>query len=443
MRLGALEASGAPQLPEIALFIVPEEFTLDLAAPWQIQLLAQRNTGVRDKAFLTFDLDYTLPDKYLEPAPALTEAGVDRATPPVDQAAPALNESSAVSASPLEEPLWLRIWRTNTVAVGITVAALLILTAIFFFQDLLVRWPAVYVWVRRAYLVFTLVWLGWYANAQLSVVNVLTFTNALLTDFNWAFFLSSPLIFILWAAIAAALLFWGRGPFCGWLCPFGALQELLNNIAQYLKVPQLRVPWALHERLWPIKYIIFLGLFGLSFHSLAMAEVVAEVEPFKTAIILKFVRDWPFVLYAVLLLAAGLFIERFFCRYLCPLGAALAIPGKLRMFEWLKRWPECGSPCQRCANECPVQSIHPEGFINVNECIYCMHCQELYRDDQRCPHMIQVRLKREKRMALASPSMRTRQDGGAGNAGPLITHNGKMIKTAAGGPATGEIATTD
>ena len=115
----------------------------------------------------------------------------------------------------------------------------------------------------------------------------------------------------------------------------------------------------------------------------------------------------PFVLYAAALLAVGLFIERFFCRYLCPLGAALAIPGRMRMFQWLRRWPECGSPCQRCANECPVQSIHPEGNINVNECIYCMHCQELYRDDQRCPHMIQVRLKRERREALSSPSMKS------------------------------------
>ena len=86
----------------------------------------------------------------------------------------------------------------------------------------------------------------------------------------------------------------------------------------------------------------------------------------------------------------------------------------MRTFEWLKRWPECGSPCQRCAKECPVQSIHPEGHINVNECIYCMHCQELYHDDQRCPHMIQVRLKREKREALSSPSMRQSKDGGQG-----------------------------
>ncbi len=200
----------------------------------------------------------------------------------------------------------MRIWRTDTVKIGTTVAALGVLTLIFFFQNFLVRRPAVYVWVRRGYLLFILVWLGWYANAQLSVVNVLTFANSLLTGFSWEYFLSAPLIFILWASIAAGLLFWGRGPFCGWLCPFGALQELLNNIAKALKVPQFRVPWGLHERLWPIKYIIFLGLFGMSLYSTAFAEQLAEVEPFKTSIVLKFAREWPFVVYALTLLSVGI-----------------------------------------------------------------------------------------------------------------------------------------
>ncbi|KAB0266832.1 NosR/NirI family protein [Microvirga brassicacearum] len=430
-RLGALAAEGAPELREIALFVVPEDFKLDLTEPWQLQLMVQRNVGAREKAFLTFDLGYSLPDSYMRIERIAPAAPPPQAQASVPAAAPAgtpLNDADALAAGAIEEPLWMKIWRTNTISIAITVLALLILTAIFFFQDSLVRRPKIYVWVRRAYLTFTLVWLGWYANAQLSVVNVLTFTNSLLTDFSWEFFLSAPLIFILWAAIAVGLLFWGRGPFCGWLCPFGALQELLNNIAQWLKVPQITVPWGLHERLWPIKYIIFIGLFGLSLYSVALAETLAEVEPFKTAIILKFVRDWPFVIYALTLLAAGLFIERFFCRYLCPLGAALAIPGRIRTFEWLKRWPECGSPCQRCAKECPVQSIHPEGHINVNECIYCMHCQELYHDDHRCPHMIQVRLKREKRDALSSPSMRGIKDGGPGPAKPIITHLGKPVR---------------
>jgi NosR/NirI family nitrous oxide reductase transcriptional regulator len=53
-----------------------------------------------------------------------------------------------------------------------------------------------------------------------------------------------------------------------------------------------------------------------------------------------------------------------------------------------------------------VQSIHPEGHINVNECIYCMHCQLLYWDGHKCPVMIQKRLKREKREATASPPFR-------------------------------------
>lgn len=429
-RIGAVAAEGAPPLSEIALFVVPEEFKLDLTEAWELQLLVQRSVGARDKAFLTYELGYTLPERYLRLAQAApVPAAPSGASQPAAQGPATAGQAGAEPlANGLEEPLWLKIWRTNTVSIGITAFAILVLTGIFFFQDALVRRPRIYVWVRRAYLAFTLVWLGWYANAQLSVVNVLTFTNALITGFNWEFFLAAPLIFILWAAIAAALLFWGRGPFCGWLCPFGALQELTNNLAQWLKVPQIKVPWGLHERLWPIKYIIFLGLFGLSFYSVAMAEVLAEVEPFKTAIILKFVRDWPFVIYALTLLAAGLFIERFFCRYLCPLGAALAIPGRIRMFEWLKRWPECGSPCQRCAKECPVQSIHPEGQINVNECIYCMHCQELYHDDQRCPHMIQVRLKREKREALSSPSMRQIKESGKGPAKPVITHMGKPIQ---------------
>ncbi len=421
-RLADIAAEGAPPFREIALFTVPEDFIFDVTAPWELQLLVQRSWSVRDKAVLPFDLGYSLPDRYVtvekaKPVPvATTEAEPQAAAPFADES----------------EPLWMQMWRMNTVEIGITAFALLLLTVIFFFQDWLVRRPVLHVWVRRSYLAFVLVWLGWYANAQLSVVNVLTFTNALITGFNWEFFLSAPLIFILWATVAAGLLFWGRGPFCGWLCPFGALQELTNNFAQWLKVPQIKVPFWLHERLWPVKYILFLGLFGLSFYSVALAEVFAEVEPFKTAIILKFARDWPFVIFALTLLSLGLFIERFYCRYLCPLGAALAIPGRIRMFEWLKRWPECGSPCQRCAKECPVQAIHPEGQINVNECIYCMHCQELYHDDHRCPHMIQVRLKREKFERLSSPATR-----GPGPAPPVITHRGVAIEKpdpAAGSP---------
>ena len=100
-------------------------------------------------------------------------------------------------------------------------------------------------------------------------------------------------------------------------------------------------------------------------------------------------------------LAAGLFVERFYCRYLCPLGAALAIPARIRMFDWLKRYRECGNPCQTCANECPVQAIHPTGEINPNECIDCLHCQVLYQSTSKCPVVIK-KLKRREAVAASS-----------------------------------------
>lgn len=404
-RLPSIAAAGAPQLREVALFVVPEAAAFDVTRPFELQLLVQRATQRRDKATLPFDLGYQLPESFLlpAPAPAAASAAPDTAAPQTAAApAPTVGEPLPDNEGPA---LWTSIWTMNRVNIGVTLAALGVLTLIFFFQDVLVRRPVLFTWVRRAYLTFTLVWLGWMVHTQLSVVNVLTFANALLSgSFAWDYFLTAPLVFILWCAVAAGLLFWGRGPFCGWLCPFGALQELSNTIAKALRVPQITVPWGLHERLWPLKYMIFLGLFGLSLYSLARAEVYAEVEPFKTAIILKFMREWWFVLFALLCLAPGLVIERFYCRYVCPLGAALAIPGRMRMFEWLKRWPECGSPCHRCANECPVQAIHPEGNINVNECIYCMHCQVLYHDDTRCPHMMTVKARREKLARSAGPS---------------------------------------
>jgi NosR/NirI family nitrous oxide reductase transcriptional regulator len=110
-------------------------------------------------------------------------------------------------------------------------------------------------------------------------------------------------------------------------------------------------------------------------------------------------REWPFVLFALALLGAGLFIERFYCRYLCVLGAALAVPGRGRMFDWLKRRKQCGFECQLCAKNCMVQAIHPLGQINPNECLYCMHCQVIYWDDHTCPPLVMKRERRGKKSA--------------------------------------------
>src|SRR5690606_20245354 len=124
------------------------------------------------------------------------------------------------------------IWQSRVVAIVVLALMLAVLTIVFFFQDLLLPHEKLFDRIRLVFLAVTLFWLGWVAQAQLSVVNVLTFASSLRTDFRWDSFLVDPLIFILWCSVAAALLFWGRGPFCGWLCPFGALQELTNRAAR-------------------------------------------------------------------------------------------------------------------------------------------------------------------------------------------------------------------
>lgn len=391
-RVVAVQAAGAPEFTEADLFKVPADVGFDPTKPFRIQLLVQREVGPIEKLFTTFDLGYQLPEKYLRPiaVPVATED-----TGPAEAAA--TQEETAA-----QQALWKRIWADKRPEIAVTAAMLAVLTLVFFFQGLATRNPVRFYWFRMGFLTVTLVFLGWYANAQLSVVNLMALFGALVSGFSWQAFLLDPLTFILWFSVAAALIFWGRGAYCGWLCPFGALQELTNQIARKLRIPQWTLPWGLHERLWPIKYMIFLGLFGVSLMSIEQAEHLAEVEPFKTAIVLKFVRAWPFVAYALALLAAGLFVERFYCRYLCPLGAALAIPARMRMFDWLKRYKECGNPCQTCAIECPVQAIHPTGEINPNECIDCLHCQVLYQSKTKCPVVIKKLKRRE--TASASPA---------------------------------------
>ncbi|MCB1380354.1 MAG: 4Fe-4S binding protein [Alphaproteobacteria bacterium] len=355
----SLMAEGAPELREMAVFILPAASGFDPAADFRLSLIASRENSAGELQSGQFTLTYRLPERYLQPV----------ATP---------------APPPAEMPLWEQNWRGRILAIGIVVAMLLALYVILIFQNQIAARPPLYRAVRITYLLTTTIVLGAFLGAQLSVVHVLTFTQAIRSQFNWETFLLDPVIFVIWGWVAVALLFWGR-VYCGWLCPFGALQELLNKLAQRLGVRQFAVPFMLHERLWPIKYIIFLGLFAISLASMTAAFKAAEVEPFKTAISFHFVRAWPFALYALGLLVAGLFIERFYCRYLCPLGAALAIPARLRMFEWLKRRPQCGRECRICSTKCPVQAIHPEGHINPNECVYCLNCQTLYHNEHICP----------------------------------------------------------
>jgi NosR/NirI family nitrous oxide reductase transcriptional regulator len=392
-RLRQMYADGAPKFTEIGLFYIPEGTkptdNFDISSEFIFDLLISQETGPRTKRFFNASLNYQLPDRF-----------VDVTAPVVAKKLQFVSDQSEKKIQNRSESMALvkMIWESKQTEIIILGIALGVLTIIFFFQLQLTRHAKMTKIVRYSFLVFVLFWLGFMQNAQLSVVNIFTFFGSLMGNFDWTYFMRDPLVFILWCSLAASLILWARGAYCGWLCPFGALQELTNHIARKLKIPQITLPWGLHERLWALKYLIFLGLLGVSLYSIEMAEHLAEVEPFKTSIVLKFQRSWPFVAYVLALLVVGLFIERFFCRYLCPLGAGLAIPAKLKLFDWIKRYPnDCGSPCQVCATECMVQAIHPEGNVNMNECVNCLHCQVRYVDEQTCPVMVKKRKKRERR----------------------------------------------
>src|SRR5690625_2227399 len=200
-RVARLALSGAPDFPEMDLFRIPADSEFDPTKPFRIQLLVQREVGPIDKAFLTFDLGYQLPAKYLHeiapppPAPAEAVAMADR------------DEATGQS------DLWKRIWEDSQLKIAFLIAMLALVTGVFFFQTFATRNERGFYIFRMAYLTVTLVVLGWYLNAQLSVVNLIALFNSFITGFSWQAFLLDPLTFILWFAVAAALLFWGRGAY--------------------------------------------------------------------------------------------------------------------------------------------------------------------------------------------------------------------------------------
>ncbi len=371
-----IDAPGAPPYRESGIFIIRSK-SFSAAYPWKLVFLANRqNRQTKDvKTFVNFDVEYWLPGSYLE-------GGRPEYKRP--------------------DPTWLKVWRSKKLEIALFVLLLSAMMVFYLTRDRWIRrashrdkrWisiPKYFFWVS------SLGFVGYYTMAQPSITHVMTWFHSLIYGWKWELFLTDPIIFIFWWFIIITLFIWGRGLFCGWLCPYGALHELTYKVAGALglKRYQFALPMAWHDKLKWLKYLIFVGLLGVSFYSMGLAEKLAEVEPFKTTFLTGvWSRSWPFILYWFALFALAALMERPFCKYLCPLGAGLAIPSTFRLFG-LKRKKECRT-CHACANDCGALAIDEQGKIDQRECMLCQNCMILYYDDHACPPLSQERKRRLK-----------------------------------------------
>ncbi|WP_332673877.1 4Fe-4S binding protein [Aromatoleum sp.] len=375
VNLYGIPAAGAPAFNESSIFIIRSP-AFSGAYPWKLVFLGNRvdrETGAR--SFANFDSEYWLPAAYLE-------GGRPEVVKP--------------------DAPWVRVWKTRAVEIGLFAALLLGVGTAYTFRDRLTRrsthknkWP-VNMFKYTAWVV-SIGYVGFGLLAQPSITQVLTWFHALLFQWKWELFLTDPFIFLFWIFIIVTVFVWGRGLFCGWLCPFGSLSELLYKLGSVvgLKRFQFQLPRKWHDRLKWVKYAVFFGLLAVSFFSMGLAEKLAEVEPFKTTFLVGlFNRSWPYTLFAAGLLGLSIFIERPFCKYLCPLGASLAMPSTFRWFG-LDRKQKCNS-CKACGVACGAQAIDANGRIDQRECLHCLECMVLYTDERACPALSQERKRRTK-----------------------------------------------
>lgn len=364
-RLDLFELEYQLKLPEALqdyewkAFHVLAQSGLDPAYPAEFELHVNRKKGMLfpENINKTLDIKTSMPDEYY-------------------------------IAAESDNKTWHSLWAGRTTDIVILLIGLAVLTVVLVRYQLLTKGQQHLKWFRPLYLLFTLVFIGWYAQGQLSIVNITGILQAWLAGRSLEFFLYDPMTVIIWAYVGLMFFFWGRGTFCGWLCPFGALQELIGKVMAFAKLPQLKISAQLDARLKWFKYIVLLSILSVAVVSVPLTGSIVEIEPFKTSITLIFDRSWPFVLWAVVLLTLSLFVYKGYCRYICPLGAGMAVLGKLRFYKWLPRRNECGSPCQLCNKKCEYQAIEKSGKIDYNECFQCLDCVVIYDDEKQCVPLI-------------------------------------------------------
>lgn len=262
------------------------------------------------------------------------------------------------------EPSWLELVGDQALDVGLFAA---------FATLAMVGFARRSVALKYVTLVAAVGYLGVYKSQLLSVVNLFGVVsgNLPIFQYNLAWY-----AFAIFALVTTVL--WGR-LYCGRICAFGALTQLLDAVMPSRW--RVEVPQALERRASYVKYGILLGALG---YYLATRDIgfYRYIEPFW---MFTFQASTPLWIGLGVLLLASVFVRNLYCRFLCPVGAALGLLSTLTVFR-IRRWSEC-STCSLCEKACQWGAIR-ERRILMTECVRCDDCELLYADRARCPHWL-------------------------------------------------------
>lgn len=283
---------------------------------------------------------------------------------------------------------WAEALRNRAVDLGLLAAALVLLLVVLGPGMNRLSGQRLFTPIRLGILAAMTAFVGYWGQGQLSIVTPLATLRTAIEGGSFVYLLFDPFSLLVWAVAIIGFVAWGRGLFCGWLCPFGALQEFAHHIGRALRLPQLEPSAVWDQRLKMVKYGLLAALVGVVVFAPDHIDTAAEVEPFKTAITTHFQREWVYAAYAGFWLLLGTMTFKGFCRYVCPLGALMAIGGLLRGRDWIARRKECGSPCQLCKVRCQYGAIKATGAVNYSECFQCLDCVKIHNDAKTCVPLV-------------------------------------------------------
>jgi len=184
-------------------------------------------------------------------------------------------------------------------------------------------------------------------------------------------------MFLLITFLAISFLF--RKAFCSWLCPVGTISEYLWRSGQKLFGHNFYLPRWLDIGLRSLKYLL-LGFFVWAVTSMAVDELASFMNsPYGIIADVKMLNFFRHIgetgaIVLGVLIVASLFIQNFWCRYLCPYGALLGIVS-LASPTRIRRNPESCIDCEKCAKACP-SALPVDKLVTIKsaECTGCLDC---------------------------------------------------------------------